>query len=123
MKELNLSGKEVTITKFGAIQGWKMLHRLIGLAGPALGHAAEDNYERAISSVFEKCKEDDLIKLITDLTVVTLIGGRKPVFNEDFKDYSFTIELCKEVIEYNFSDFFSTVLQGLKGIKGNKAET
>jgi hypothetical protein len=119
MKDIKLGKNTITLTKFGAIEGWKLLHRLGSIAGPALGHAADDNTEKAISVVFEKCSEDELIELIKQLTNTVLVDGKTlQNFNEDFKDYSFTMELCAKVIEYNFKDFFSKLAMGLKGIQG-----
>lgn len=118
MKEVTIQGKQVTITKFGAVEGWKLLHKLLTKLGPSMA-VADDDLGEAVKILSEKLDENQFVALLTQLTSVCLIDGKKVDFARDCADYSFTLDLVVEVLEYNFSDFFLSVAQKVRGLQGS----
>jgi hypothetical protein len=116
MKEMIIQGKNVSVTKFGAVEGWKLLHKLVSILGPSIAEITDDHIAKGTQLLFDKMDENQMISLLQQLTSVCLIDGRKVDFASDCKDYLFTVELCKEVIEYNFKDFFLGVVSQVTGL-------
>jgi len=116
MKEISINGKVVTVTKFGAVEGWKLLHKLISTVGPSIAEVTDDHIAEATKMLFDKMDETQMIAMLQQLLGVCLIDGRKVDFQTDCQDYMFTLEICKEVIEYNFKDFFLGVVQQVTGL-------
>lgn len=117
--EVTVGTKVCTIGKFSAIEGWKLIHRLTKVAGPMIGAFSKGDFSRGISDLFNELTEDDLIRLIRQLTSVCLMDGKK-ITDADLSDYATILELCGEVVKHNFGDFFSQVMDGMVAIGQNK---
>jgi hypothetical protein len=111
--EVSLGSSTLTIGKFGAQEGWKLLHKLMKIAGPAIAAFSEKEFGQGVSAIFKEVDADELWKLINQLTSVCLIDGKKITVIE-LADYTQTIEIVGEVIKHNFGDFFSPLLENLK---------
>lgn len=105
--------KQISISRFGAIEGWRLVHKISSIVGPSVGALAKEDYQDAVSLIFSKCDEDQLINLLQQLTSVVLIDGKR---YDRLGEYMFTIEVCKAVLEYNFNDFFSPIKEVLAGL-------
>jgi hypothetical protein len=113
-KEVSIDGKSIIIGKFSAIEGWRHIHRLIKITGPAIGHFSKGDWGAGIKEVFNEVNEDELIKLIRLFTSIVLVDGKK--FSDiDLSNYNFTLEVIGEVIKHNFGDFFSQALAAING--------
>ena len=119
MKEVNVKGRQITVTKFGAIEGWRLVHKISSIIAPSLGFAAEDNYSKAIGALFTNCSESDFLSLLKQFSSVVLIDGKKVNFELDFADYQFAMAVVNEVIDYNFKEFFLSVIEQAQGIAGS----
>ena len=112
---VTIKGKKVEIFKFGAIEGWRLFHRISKILGPSAASIDGDRFDVAIDLLFRNLPEDAFIDLLKQLTSVCLIDGKKTDFNSDFGDYLFTALVCKEVLMHNFEDFFSPIMEILDG--------
>lgn len=119
---VRIDGKKISISKFGAIEGWKLVHKILSVLGPSVASIAKEDYEGAVSTIFEKCDADQLVALLQQLTSVVLVDDKPTVFSEDFKNYMFTLQVCKAVLEYNFDDFFSPIKEVISGFGKNKSQ-
>lgn len=122
LHSVRIKGKKVSISKFGAIEGWKLVHKILSILGPSVASLAKEDYQGAVSTIFEKCDEDQLVSLLQQLTSVVLIDDKQTVFSEDFKDYMFTLLVCKAVLEHNFDDFFSPIKEVIAGFGKSKSK-
>ncbi len=118
--DVKIGTHNVTIGKFGAMEGWRVMHRLSSVIGPSMGSLFDDKYEDAIRLFFEKCDEDKMLEMMNTLLAVTLLDGRQVVFNEDMKDYSLCMEMCVEVVKHNFQEFFLTISKKVSGLLQKK---
>ena len=117
MHKVTIDGKVISISKFSAREGWRLLRKLTALVTPSLAELAEDNYANALSILFDKLPEDDFIALLDQLTGVCLVNEAK-FTDEHLSNYMFTVKVCKAVIEYNFEDFFSPIKEVAQGLLG-----
>lgn len=110
-----IDGKTLTISKFGAKEGWKMVRKLAVLFGPALAKLTDDDYSGAVEKVLSKLPEEEFMFLLEQLTGSCLVDGAK--YSEvHLSDYMFTIKVMKAVMEHNFSDFFSPIKKAMAGL-------
>jgi hypothetical protein len=119
LHEVTIGSKVCGIGKFSAIEGWKLIHRLTKAAGPMIGAFSAGDFSKGISDLFREINEDDLVRLIKQLTSVCLVDGKK-VNDNDLVEYAFVLELCGEVIKYNFGDFFSQVVDATQSVIGQR---
>jgi hypothetical protein len=83
-----------------------------------VGSLAKEDYGDAVKSLFDKCDEDQLISLLQQLTSVTLVDDKK---FDHLAEYMFTLNVCKEVLKYNFNDFFSPIQEVMAGLLSEKS--
>ena len=121
MKEFTIQDKQVTIHKFGAIEGWKLLHKITSVAGPAMGAASTRDYPQAVSIIFNRFSETETIALMKQCLEVCLIDGKKSDFSTDMQDYSFGFDLVLKVLEYNYGDFFFHIKKKVLGFIGEES--
>jgi len=117
--EVTIRGKQVEIFKFGAVEGWKIMRKIMAVVGPTMttlsksdGEPDEDMLSKAVSLFFDRLSEKELIQLLKSLTSSCTIDGAKVIFDRDIGVNGFTIELVKAVLGANFEEFFTEV-QGL----------
>jgi hypothetical protein len=111
--EVSVQGKTIAIGKVGAIEGWKMVHRLTKHLSPILDGLARGEIGKALGQAMSSMSGDEMIALLRDLTANVLVDGKK--FNDtDLADYGFTILVIVEVIKHNYAGFFLPILKGLK---------
>jgi hypothetical protein len=114
LHEISIQGKSVSIGKAGAVEGWKLIHRLSKAMGPFIDCLGKGEIGEGIAKSMGSMSSDELVALLRDLTSSVLVDGRK--FGEaEFSDYGFTLLVVTEVIKYNFSGFFLPIQQGLSG--------
>lgn len=111
-----IDGKKISISKFGAIEGWRLVHKLASIAGPSIASIAKEDFNKAVSVIFEKCDEDQFIELLQKLTGMVMIDDKATNFGADFNDHMFTLKVCGAVLEHNFSDFFSPIKEAMAGL-------
>ena len=114
LHSVTIDGKKISIQRFGAREGWKLLRKLSSIIAPSLGELAEDNYADAFALVFDKLPEDDFMHLLNQITSVCLVDDKK-YSDKDLGNYMFTLKVVKAVLEYNFDDFFSPIKEVLQG--------
>jgi len=109
--EITLQGKQVVIFPFAAMQGWKLTRRLMSVLGPVMGEAGlgEGGIAGAIGILFDRLTEEEMEKLLLELTSQVTIDGHKCNFNRDLGVNKFTVDLIEEVIKANFEEFFTMV--------------
>ena len=111
--EVTVQGKSISIGKVGAVEGWKMIHRLSKHLSPIIDGLAKGEIGKALGQAMASMTGDELIALLRDLTSNVLVDGKK--FSEaDLADYSFTLLVITEVVKYNYGGFFLPIQQGLK---------
>ena len=54
MHKVVIDEKTVSISRFGAREGWKLVRKLTSLFAPALAELTDDNYSGAIEKVMSK---------------------------------------------------------------------
>jgi hypothetical protein len=108
VKTIELNGRTIEIYKFGAIEGWKLGHKLISIVGPSLGHLADDKYADAFSELFKNCNENEFIQLLRKLMSIVRIDGIE-CNDSHLKDHMLCVGVMKEVFLHNFGDFFSAI--------------
>ena len=113
MKTITLNDKEVQLYKLPAKQGYRVLHKLGKTLGPALGEMANDNLGAGIGLFFQNLGEDELYTFMTSLEPKVVVNGKKL----DLDDYGFAFQCIKELLLYNFEDFFSPLLGALNDLK------
>ena len=115
MHKVVIDEKTVSISRFGAREGWKLVRKLTALFAPALAELTDDNYSGAIEKVMSKLPEDDFMDLLDQLTGCCLVDDAK--YSEKYlSDYMFTMKVIKAVMEHNFSDFFSPIKKAMAGL-------
>ena len=114
LHSVTIDGKKISIQRFGAKEGWKLLRKLSSIIAPSLGELAEENYADAFALVFDKLPEDDFMHLLNQITSVCLVDDKK-YSDQDLANYMFTLKVVKAVLEYNFDDFFSPIKEVFQG--------
>jgi len=114
LHSVTIDGKKISIQRFGAKEGWKLLRKLSSIIAPSLGELAEENYADAFALVFDKLPEDDFMHLLNQITSVCLVDDKK-YSDQDLANYMFTLKIVKAVLEYNFEDFFSPIKEVFQG--------
>lgn len=109
-KEVTIEGKHIKIQRFGAIEGWKILRRIMSVVGPAMGEAQVEP-GRAVELLFMKLPEQELIALLKRLTTYVWIDNKQCNFELDMAVGDFSLEVLTEVIKLNYSEFFLSVRQ------------
>lgn len=105
LHKVNVDGKQLKIQQFGAKQGWKLLRKLSEIAGPAIAYGSDNKWAELFKDLFEKLDDEQMFSLLDELTSVVLVDDAK-YSEKHLKQYYFTIQVCGEVIKYNFEDFF-----------------
>lgn len=113
MKTISIDGHDVKLCKLPARQGWKVLHKLGRLLGPSIAEASNDNFGQALSVLFEKSESEEVYSLIEELGKQVIVDNN----DLDLSKYGLTIKCIKELIMYNFEDFFSPLGGALKSFK------
>lgn len=113
MKTITIDDHEVRLAKLSAKQGWKILHKLGKLLGPSIAEATEDRFGAAVSALFEKSTSDEIYGLIEELGQKIIVDGK----DLDLAAYGLTLKCVKELLIYNFEDFFSPLVEGLKSLQ------
>lgn len=118
--EVTLDGRLVCIHEFGAIQGWRIMRKIMSVVGPVMAEftSGEEAIPRAIMVLFDRLPEEDLINLLKALTENCTIDGRRVGFERDLGVNKFTIDLLTEVVKANFDEFFTLVQEKLGGFLG-----
>lgn len=112
MKTVTIKGHEVQLSKIHAEEGYRLLHKLGRCLGPSIGSFAEDNFKAGIELFFRNMSEDELVKTIKQLQPKIVVDGGKL----NISDYSITMLAIKELLFYNFEDFFSPISDALKSM-------
>lgn len=117
--EVIVSGKDVEIFKFGAIEGWKIARKMLSVVSPALTQLqkGEEGLTAAVGLLFDRLSEKELLQLLKSLTSSCTIEGRKIQFDKDLGVNRFTIELVKKVIEVNFEEVFTLAQEAMGDLK------
>lgn len=113
MKTVTIDDHEVRLSKLSAKQGWKVLHKLGRLLGPSLAEAAKENFAGALALLFEKSDADEIYSLVEELSSKVIVDGK----DLDLAQYGLVIKCIKELIMYNFEDFFSPLTGALSSMK------
>ncbi len=113
MKTVSIAGKEVQVSKLVAREGYRVLHKLGKTLGPALGEMANDNLGKGIGLFFNSLGEDELFDFMTQMAPKIIVNGGKL----NLEDYGFSFQCVKELLLYNFEDFFSPLLDALGDLK------
>ncbi len=113
MKTVSIAGKEVQVSKMVAREGYRVLHKLGKTLGPAMGEMANDNLGAGIGLFFNSLGEDDLFDFMSKMEPKIMVNGKKL----DLADYGFAFQCVKELLLYNFEDFFSPLLDALGDLK------
>jgi hypothetical protein len=113
MKTIQIQGKEVVVTKLIAREGYRVLHKLGRTIGPALGEMANDNLGKGIGLFFNSLSEDELFDFMTQMAPKITVDNKKL----DLAEYGFSFQCVKELLLYNFEDFFSPLLDALGDLK------
>ena len=128
MQDKVIQGKTCTITNFSALEGWKVGRRLLKVVGPSFGVLSDsdkvngDAFKDAIELFFKNCSEKEMVELLTKLSSVALIEGRKINPALDLPLNKFTFELLGAVLEVNFSDFFSPIKEMVSDLQAPTQE-
>ena len=112
--ELTIQDRHVKIQKFGAIEGWKILRRIMAVVGPAMGEAQVEP-GKAIEVLFMKLPEAELIALLKRLTAFVWIDNKVVNFELDMAVDSFSLDVLTEVIKLNYGEFFLSVKERFLG--------
>ena len=113
--EKTIEGRQVKIQRFGAIEGWKLLRKIMGVVGPAMGQTTTDP-GMAIEVLFQKLPETELLTLLKRLTVYVWIDGKPCNFELDMAVGQFSLDVLTEVISLNYSEFFLSVRERFLGL-------
>ena len=103
-----IGGRQVKIQRFGAIEGWKLLRRIMGVVGPAMGQSSTDP-GMAIEILFQKLPETELLALLKRLTAYVWVDGQQLNFELDMAVGQFSLDVLTEVIALNYGEFFLSV--------------
>ena len=103
-----IAGRQVKIQRFGAIEGWKLLRRIMGVVGPAMGQSSTDP-GMAIEILFQKLPETELLTLLKRLTAYVWVDGKQLSFELDMAVGQFSLDVITEVIALNYGEFFLSV--------------
>jgi len=103
-----IAGRQVKIQRFGAIEGWKLLRRIMGVVGPAMGQSSTDP-GMAIEILFQKLPETELLALLKRLTAYVWVDGQQLNFELDMAVGQFSLDVITEVIALNYGEFFLSV--------------
>ena len=124
LTEVTIDGRLIGIHEFGAIQGWKIMRKIMSVVGPVMAEftSGEEAIPRAIMVLFDRLPEQDLINLLKALTENCTIDGRRVAFERDLGVNKFTIDLITEVVKVNFDEFFTLVQEKLGGFLGEMEE-
>ena len=117
MHKVTIDNKKVSIGRFPAREGWSLLRKLTSIVGPSLAEIADDKYGNALNMLFEKLPEDDFLDMLDQLTGICLVDDAK-YSEKHLGNYMFTVKVCKAVLEHNFDDFFSPIVEAMKGLLG-----
>ena len=107
-----VSGKNCTFGRISAKIGWKILHDLGRICGESLVEASEDRFAQSIASLFKNSTSDEIFELLELLAPDVLVEGK----DLDLTDYKMVMLCMKELLMYNFSDFFSPLEAALKAL-------
>ena len=110
MHKIEIDGHKVELGKIDAKTGWKVLHDIGRICGESLVDASEDRFAEAISGLFKNSSSDEIYALIERLAQdVVVDNGRL-----DLRQYGLVVKCMKELLLYNFNDFFSPLEDALK---------
>lgn len=112
LKTVTIKGREVGLSKIHAEEGYRLIHKLGRCLGPSVGSFAEDKFKEGIELFFRNMSEDELIATIKQLQPKIVVDGSKL----DISDYSLTMLAIKELLLYNFEDFFSPIASALSNM-------
>jgi len=117
-----IEGREVVIYKFGAIQGWKIMRKLMSVLAPVMTEftMGQDSITSAVETLFDRLSEQELIELMKKLTETCTIDGAKVIFDRDMGVNQFTIDLLTEIIKVNFEEFFTLAQEKVSGFLGGE---
>ena len=112
MKKI-IKGKNVELGKIDARIGWYLLHDLGRICGESLVHASEDRFASAVESLFKNSKREEVFAIIEALSEDVRVDGKKL----DLRDYGLVSLCLKEILMYNFEDFFSPLGNALENLR------
>ena len=117
-----IQGKEIVIYKFGAIQGWKIMRKLMSVLAPVMTEftMGQDSITSAVETLFDRLSEQELIELMKKLTETCTIDGAKVVFDRDMGVNQFTIDVITEIIKVNFEEFFTLAQEKVSDFLGTE---
>ena len=112
MHKVQIDKHEVELGKIPAKLGWKVLHDLGRICGESLVEASEDRFAEAIAALFKNSSSDEMFELIETLAKNVIVDHGKL----DLTNYALVMKCMKELLLFNFSDFFSPLEAALKGL-------
>jgi hypothetical protein len=112
MHKVMVGDHAVELGKIHAKLGWKILHDLGRICGESLVEASEDRFAEAIAALFKNSSSDELFEMMEKLADYIIVDHGKL----DLTNYSLTMKCIKELLMFNFSDFFSPLEAALKGL-------
>jgi len=113
LHEVKIDGKKCRLGKITAKLGWKILHDLGRICGESLVEASDDKFAEAIASLFKNSTADEIFELLELLAPDVIVENG----SLDLADYKMTMLCMKELLMYNFSDFFSPLIDALKSFQ------
>ena len=119
MKKVTINGKKVELERIDAKTGWYLLHDLGRICGESLIHASEDRLASAISELFKNSSKEEVFDMVQNMCQYILVEGVNPKPN----DYSMVMKAFKELLAYNFEDFFSPLESALNNLMSSQSET
>lgn len=119
MKKVTINGKKVELEKIDAKTGWYLLHDLGRICGESLVHASEDRLASAVAELFKNSEKEEVFEMVQNMCQYILVEGVMPKPN----DYSMVMKALKELLAYNFEDFFSPLENALRSLTNSQSET
>jgi len=125
--EFVVDGIKYVSSMYTPTKGWELFARLAKAVGPAAANGLDSLSEDAVAagmkmigSVFTNLKPEDVVPLLKDIMSTTSIQDdnaiRKIIFDNDFRGkYVHALNVAKEIVEFQFEDFWNAI----KGMLGD----
>ena len=112
MHKIEIDGHKVELGKIDARTGWKVLHDLGRICGESLVQASEDRFAEAIAALFKNSGSDEIYELIETLAKDVVVDNG----HLDLRQYGLVAKCMKELLMFNFDDFFSPLENALNSL-------
>ena len=109
MHTKKIDGKVCSFSKIPAKEGWGIVHDLGRILGPSFGSFADGNFSNAIDLFFKNCPKDEFCEFLEKMAPKIIVEDGKL----DLGQYGLVLKCIKELLFYNFEDFFSQLFSEL----------